>query len=59
MNNQLKPCPFCGNEHPLIKSDSYGVEISCPNCQTKFRCDCTAGHDFNKDETVRRWNKRI
>ncbi|MDF2984912.1 MAG: hypothetical protein K0R50_422 [Eubacterium sp.] len=55
---KLKPCPFCGNEHPLITENSYVVEISCPCCQTKFQNDCTAWHDHSKGETIKRWNRR-
>lgn len=57
--SKLSPCPFCGNEHPLIKQNSYGVEISCPNCQTIFRCDCTAGHNMFVEDTIKHWNRRI
>ena len=56
--SELKPCPFCGNEYPMITENSMGVQITCPVCQTKFRCDCTAGHDYSKAETIKRWNRR-
>lgn len=56
--SELKPCPFCGYEHPAMTMNSIGVYISCPNCQTKFRCDCTAGHDYDRNKTIKRWNRR-
>ncbi len=55
---KLKPCLFCGNEHPVIR-ESYGIwHVECPVCQIRFCCDCTAGHDRDKVETIRRWNNR-
>jgi hypothetical protein len=56
--DNMKQCPFCGNEYPIVKTDSYGVEIKCLNCQTIFRCECTAGNNYNKEETIKRWNRR-
>ena len=55
---KLRECPFCGNEYPMITETSMGVQITCPACQTKFRCDCTSSHDYSKAETVKRWNRR-
>ena len=55
---KLRECPFCGNEYPMITETSMGVQITCPSCQSKFRCDCTAGHDYRKSETVKHWNRR-
>ena len=57
---QLKPCPFCGNEFPTL-TKCYGniYIVACPQCQTYFGCDCTAGHDRSKEETIARWNSRV
>ncbi|RGO72624.1 hypothetical protein DXB04_31470 [Enterocloster bolteae] len=56
---RLEPCPFCGNEFPTI-TKCYGniYRVACPQCQTYFGCDCTAGHDESKEETMARWNSR-
>lgn len=58
--NELKPCPFCGFEHPVVErsllSDTYYV--ACPKCQTKFRNDCSGERDKSRDLTVTAWNRR-
>ena len=56
----LKPCPFCGYEHPLMRYNGYTAiyAIECPNCQTVFRNDFTAGRDQSKEKTAEAWNRR-
>lgn len=58
---KMKPCPFCGNEFPTIEKYYYGdiYRVACPQCQTYFGCDCTAGHDKSKEKTIERWNTRV
>lgn len=57
---ELKPCPFCGFEHPVVERslslDTY--YIACPKCQTKFRNDCSGERDKSRDLTVTAWNRR-
>lgn len=56
----LKPCPFCGGEFPVIMhfntTGTYIVRCNC--CQTTFSLDCTAGHDRSKNLTIEAWNRR-
>lgn len=56
----LKPCPFCGNEYPMIEHEYYTdtVKICCPHCQSEFSLDCTAGHNRDKDKLIKAWNRR-
>ncbi|MBR2343001.1 MAG: Lar family restriction alleviation protein [Clostridia bacterium] len=59
-HNELKPCPFCGFEHPIVEhsllTDVYSV--SCPKCQTKFRNDCSGVRDNSIEKTITAWNTR-
>lgn len=47
MSQELKPCPFCGNEHPEIAS---GDSVVC-NTDGHTGCGCSAFFDL--------WNNRI
>jgi Lar family restriction alleviation protein len=56
MNDELKPCPFCGSYTVQIGSDG-GVKdflIHCFECGAEIK---EYGYD-TKDEVIRRWNKR-
>lgn len=56
----LKHCPFCRYKHPTLHySGTTGTyKIACPNCQTTFCNDCTAGRDRSEEKTVEAWNRR-
>lgn len=56
----LKPCPFCGNEYPLIEHEYYTdtVKICCPHCQIEFSLEAIAGHQKDKDKLIKAWNRR-
>ena len=60
MDEKLNACPFCGYEHPtMVYSAYFGTYmVKCPNCQTFFGKDCTAGSDKSKERTVETWNSR-
>lgn len=50
---ELKPCPFCGNEAELTH---YEVDGYLPHCT---RCDGMIEHWFSeKEEAIKAWNKR-
>ena len=59
MQNELKPCPFCGSNNLSIES------IFMTNCPDRFcwiRCNnCTAEIKEPKlrDEAIEAWNRRI
>ena len=53
---QLKPCPFCG-EKPFLEQDSVGNWfVGCEN----IACECMPTTDSYKDPiyAVNGWNKR-
>jgi Lar family restriction alleviation protein len=61
MNEELKPCPFCGSQ-AVLKVDSF------PFCKTNYcveccLCGCIAGYGNEykwvaKDKAIERWNQR-
>lgn len=59
MDNELKPCPFCGGEAIFPKSrDEFGKEMEstfalCTGCGATT-CWCT-----RKDKAAKLWNRRI
>lgn len=59
MNEELKPCPFCGSEDVVDGSSrhSLGVDIyvKCTNCNAKVQiCE-----EYGQDELYKRWNRRV
>lgn len=58
MSDKLKPCPFCGNEFMTMRKQNSFCYVCCPQCQTEFSCDCTAGRNQNEDATRAAWNRR-
>lgn len=58
MQNELKPCPFCGGEVRLDVAYSYfrDVVIYCDGCDMVFTLDdCIA----TKEQIAEAWNRRI
>ena len=55
----LKPCPFCGNEFPTISFWSGGGcrRVDCPQCGIVFRAK-SGGREMNMDNVVDAWNRR-
>lgn len=55
MNEELKPCPFCGGKAGYHeKHGKYGTMcLSTPYCSY-----LTAGHK-TKSEAARMWNRRV
>lgn len=58
--DRLKPCPFCGDEFPVIRffKSTGTYAIQCNHCQTMFSMDCAAGRDRSKEVTIAAWNRR-
>lgn len=55
MNNELKPCPFCGEEATVwLCGEGYLVE-----CNNEI-CGCVYGSNITltRDQAVKLWNKR-
>ena len=60
-NNELKPCPFCGDELVKVKFDDEGYLpylnegncfIECQNCNAK------SGYYHREEDAIAAWNKR-
>lgn len=50
MNNELKPCPFCGGD------------AKCEQMMIKYRIHCDSdctGYRSNKNNAIEAWNKRL
>ena len=57
-NEEIKPCPFCGNVGELNyrdKTNTYIVECTCNSCVAYW---ISAKYD-TKDEAIYEWNKRF
>lgn len=57
--SKLKPCPFCGYEHPNIMfKNGYGAfVISCEQCGTVFHFQAGEREKI-KDRLISAWNRR-
>lgn len=52
MNQELKPCPFCGSNHILFREQVGAYEIYCPEC------DASAGIRKTFEDAAEAWNNR-
>lgn len=54
MNNELKPCPFCGGEAKV--SNVFGrAGVICKDCQAEMR-----GYlGMTEEEVKEAWNRRV
>ena len=56
--NELKPCPFCGNEFP--KEDVFDVDASTPVYSVSCRqCGAGSGLYGGKKACKNAWNSRV
>ena len=58
MSNKLKPCPFCGGEAIVVKTESCGRYIGCWDCggrTEEFETDYTGSA---RDKAIAAWNRR-
>ncbi len=57
---KLKPCPFCGSEGYVYKSEGFGGDMDYyPRCRTE---NCIGNNGWVKFETeqeaIKAWNRR-
>ena len=66
--NELKPCPFCGNQPVVGKYEprlyrpvmNHTYCIVCCECEMMFGWDCDYGGRFDtEEEAIEAWNRRI
>lgn len=57
---KLKPCPFCGNEHLVIRYEycTNTFAICCSHCQGLFALNAAAIRDRDEDKLIKAWNRR-
>ncbi len=66
MNEQLKPCPFCGCEMQLQKcmmADGRTIRYEPRGhhkygCQLRFATGCFVGNPTTIDGAIKKWNRR-
>lgn len=50
-----KPCPFCGDPHPVLIEDKNQYKIYCDNPD----CDCQYGWCADREYIIKGWNRRV
>lgn len=57
MNEELKPCPFCGSKYVYVHTEDDIFYCECDNsdCYVSF-CDNSCD---TLDEAIEQWNKRV
>ena len=67
MDEELKPCPFCGGDAELIIGFSREVfYVECTECRAMIgrshkEGSCLRGrlHFDNKEDAIQAWNRRV
>ena len=57
MTEELKPCPFCGNDDVTVRWFPYNSAyyVQC----NQLRCYSKGPDRLNKQEAVEAWNRRV
>ena len=56
MDNELKPCPFCGGNDLAVESATPDWSVACLNPACPVKPDCWIG--FSRKQAVEGWNTR-
>lgn len=58
MNEELKPCPFCGSDQVSVSIGETGVggDFYYVECE---KCAGMCGSSSKQEDAVKAWNKRI
>lgn len=51
-DNEILPCPFCGDKSPIVCVEDNIYSVWCPECAS------TGAKDFDRDGAIQSWNKR-
>ena len=58
MENELKPCPFCGSDGATTFNTSFGYQVFCTNNDCILNELLSNGFD-DKTEIIKKWNTRV
>lgn len=59
MNEELKPCPFCGGKAELVRTQNFLYHIKCKKCRATVGEIKKPPSDFRtKLEVIEAWNTR-
>lgn len=60
MDEELRPCPFCGGQVQPVRSDpTYGISgIFCRGCKAMVRWDLEMAPDEKYGENMKKWQNR-
>ena len=56
MSNELKKCPFCGEDNPIMQVDKE--EYSLTYYVQCWYCGCRTDDYPTEEEAIERWNRR-
>ena len=58
MATELKPCPFCGDESPIVKTEFIGeLGFSYTKVQC-WACGASVSAYSEEERAIREWNRR-
>ena len=59
MNDDLKPCPFCGSKYiSIIRRNGYGVSVGC-NSVGCVGCHVYSREFESNEQAIKAWNRRM
>ena len=67
MNEELKPCPFCGGEarvmYAMAEDGTRTISVICQSCRTGIFRARSIPDEWNAyktaDEAIEAWNRRV
>lgn len=57
--NNIKSCPFCGEDNPLLEQEELLFEDFKPFYIKCWHCNCRTDYYTSKVEAIERWNRRV